>query len=283
MKAMYPSMSPYCYAGNSPIAFKDPDGNYIVEVIKHENGQMELRITVVGYVEGKLADKLLEDFRLHYPNGYSAQGEYYDKNGTNWIISININMSESENFTEGGSTVDTDCKPRPGTVETADQGGSFVCAGAAGLALHGLWHNAGGDDCYRTTEGEGYICYNLGLNNNPKVRVEDFLQIGYHYLENIPNNVNAIPNVKKATVVETYTKGKEVKVGKPIKFTTDAQTAYFWSVYDSKEIDNIANNQFDRSVKNRSSIISPIRDLCPEGETKESSNVEYDKGHEVQL
>ncbi|MEN9488053.1 MAG: hypothetical protein RL494_318 [Bacteroidota bacterium] len=30
LKVMYPSMSPYCYAGNSPIACYDPDGNLII-------------------------------------------------------------------------------------------------------------------------------------------------------------------------------------------------------------------------------------------------------------
>ncbi|WP_300664104.1 RHS repeat-associated core domain-containing protein [Fluviicola sp.] len=32
LKAIYPSMTPYCYAGNAPIAAKDPDGNLIIFV-----------------------------------------------------------------------------------------------------------------------------------------------------------------------------------------------------------------------------------------------------------
>ncbi|MBU3661379.1 MAG: hypothetical protein FGM14_16035 [Flavobacteriales bacterium] len=39
LKAIYPSMSPYCYAGNTPIAAKDPDGRLIIFVNGYRYGQ----------------------------------------------------------------------------------------------------------------------------------------------------------------------------------------------------------------------------------------------------
>jgi RHS repeat-associated protein len=38
LKALYPSMSPYCYAGNTPIAAKDPDGRLIIFVNGFDGG-----------------------------------------------------------------------------------------------------------------------------------------------------------------------------------------------------------------------------------------------------
>lgn len=38
LKAMYPSISPYCYAGNTPIAAKDPDGRLIIFVNGYTDG-----------------------------------------------------------------------------------------------------------------------------------------------------------------------------------------------------------------------------------------------------
>lgn len=42
LKAMYPSMTPYCYAGNTPIAAKDPDGNLIIFVNGFTDGPGQL-------------------------------------------------------------------------------------------------------------------------------------------------------------------------------------------------------------------------------------------------
>ncbi len=66
LKSMYPSMTPYCYAGNTPIAAKDPDGNLIIFVNGFTGGKV---------ATGKEASKPGADYWT--PEFKSAAQEYF--------------------------------------------------------------------------------------------------------------------------------------------------------------------------------------------------------------
>jgi RHS repeat-associated protein len=223
LMASFPWQSPYCAFDNSPIYKIDKDGQFSIEVIKRDDGKMELRIVTTGYLMGSRSQKIMEDFHNVYPEGYSNSGTYIDKNGVEWVISVTIDLDLIENadVNQNNHIVDTDCEPPPGWLEASRQGGFDVCGGLSGLVLHGLWHNTGGDDC-DINRDPNCICNQTGIMNNPNIRTIDFWQIGYKLIDDVPETINMTENKRGYTVAGFIEKKTDKKI------FTDGTRAYFW-------------------------------------------------------
>lgn len=261
-----PSWSPYATFNNNPIYYVDSEGKFSIQVIKRDDGSMELKIVTTGFVKGKLAEKIINDFHDSYPNGYADQGEYVDDNGVKWTITVQIEMRDYSEYDGKGSIVDSDCLPPTGEAENAPQNGFEVCAGAAGLALHGLWHNTGGDDCY---SGEGYICARTGLLDDPSIKTSDFYQIGYKLIDEVPENLNGAANTKKQSVTD-FVQSK----GDGFMLNSEAAPQFGWDDSYPNGIDKLVEVQNQRM----NSLNSPENDPGRPASTENQGKSKYESG-----
>ena len=88
LKAMYPSMSPYCYAGNTPIAAKDPDGRLIIFVNGYTGSYDVENAMKIGMAFGQngpyTAFKLVKQCSAYKPY-WTEKGDGYLKAASNYF------------------------------------------------------------------------------------------------------------------------------------------------------------------------------------------------------
>jgi len=89
--AKYPAISPYVSALNSPLLFKDIDGNdAVVTVQKDENGGGKITISSTVYITGEGASEFNARVFTEQATEKYKSSIYVDENGKNFTVEFNV-------------------------------------------------------------------------------------------------------------------------------------------------------------------------------------------------
>lgn len=200
-KSKYPAVTPYAYALNSPLLFNDPDGKDArISIKRNNNGGGIITISTVAHVYGNNAEAT-----VIYANNIIENlntSSTVEIGGKQWEVVFDIKFelnkelksldSDNKGLTyaqaknmrgvnAGDNFICTDCLPNLGNLEDAQLGGSKTKSPIKGGAVHGLFHNLGFKDNYKS---EGDV---LSKSLNP-------IRIDQKHFENIANTILKMDN-----------------------------------------------------------------------------------------